>query len=779
MLSKTTVNRQFKASYQLLNFLRWDNLLFGFLGFILAQSLLLGEIRPFAPAVLGAVSVWDKQKRWGMLAGSLLGVYLIAEGAEFWSQSIILLVVFMVLFNQFVLGRQQWIIIPSMVTAIVFIVNSIFIFFGLGSPYGWVTTFFESFFAGLITLVTLTSLGAWEKRQRNIPLNLEDKISCFILGLGVLLGFGDIYLLGVNIQSFLSRFAVLLGCFLGGPGGGAAVGTLVGLVPSIGGNFSTVTIGFYSLSGLLGGVFQGLGRIGILIGFTLGNLMLSMYFAGQDQVIMTLVETFLAGVVFLLTPLSFFRIEENEPEETEPIWQETEESAQKINLVSGVLSELSNAFLPTETRVQNMEENPVNKILDETARQVCDNCSLRSICWDKELAKTYRSLVRVCAKGEKNERISEQFFPYDFQRRCMRLRELSIALSCQLKLFKQEKYYQEKLKKSQEVVSRQLAGMAQLVQGFSKILKYRSATDEELAEYIKSELLDANINVQNVKVIENSGGDKEIVIVQRACPERNWCMQFIAPRISQIMDRTYTVKTTRCPTSGNKTCTYYLNPSQTYAVTTGAAVAIKEGSSVSGDNWSCLSLPDRKFALILSDGMGAGEEAYAESNTAVHLLEKLLAAGLGNQMAVDTVNSVLLLRSTKDSFATIDMTVINEVSATAEFIKIAACPSFIKRRTQVQVIKGKSLPIGILNHVEPEYFQFPVQVGDLIIKMSDGVFEALGGNIEEWTKVIQALPQEEPQNIANYLIELARKSLHDRIKDDLTVLVARIDYRSE
>ena len=65
MLSKTTVNRQFKASYQLLNFLRWDNLLFGFLGFILAQSLLLGEIRPFAPAVLGAVSVWDKQKKVG------------------------------------------------------------------------------------------------------------------------------------------------------------------------------------------------------------------------------------------------------------------------------------------------------------------------------------------------------------------------------------------------------------------------------------------------------------------------------------------------------------------------------------------------------------------------------------------------------------------------------------------------------------------------------------------------------------------------------------------
>jgi len=772
-------SRQQKTSVTIIKWLRWDNLLFGIVGFILSQSVILGEIHPFAPAVLGAMSVWDKQKRWWVLAGTILGILHVGSGTFVWSNLIIMLLIFGTLFNQFMINKQQWLIIPAIVTAIVLIVKGIFFLFGQGSLYGWVATTFESFFAGLITLVALTSLGAWEKKKRNMKLAIEDKISCFIIGLGLLLGLGDLQLAGINIQSFISRTAVLFAAFLGGPGGGAAIGTMVGLVPSMTGNISTSSIGFYALSGLLGGVFQGLGRAGILIGFTLGNLMLSMYFAGQNQVIMTLVETALAGAVFLGVPLRFLQSEYIDEEIENPPNQD-EESSRKLERMSRVFTELSKAFVPQAATLEKKDRNnPLTLILNEVAEQVCQKCSLRSVCWDKEFYKTYRFMVEVCSKAEYNGRINEQSFPLQLQRRCMRLRELSVALMYQLQLFKQEEYYKDKLVNSQQVVSKQLAGMADLVKDFSEDIKHKETSDEELAEFIKGQLLDDNIKVQNIKVIETSAGDKEIVIVQKACPEQNWCKYFIAPKISQLLDRTYTVKEARCPTAGNKTCTYHLNPSKTYSVTTGVAMAIKDGSEVSGDNWSCVSLPNRKFVMILSDGMGGGSKASEESNTAINLLEQLLAAGLSNRMAVDTVNSVLFLRSNEEIFATIDMVVINEVSGTAEFIKIGASPSFIKRRTQVQVVKAKSLPVGILNRVEAEYFQYSVQVGDLIISMTDGVFEALAGNIEDWSKVIQALPQEDPQNIANYLTELARKSLRGYIKDDLTVLVARIDYRSE
>ena len=64
----------------------------------------------------------------------------------------------------------------------------------------------------------------------------------------------------------------------------------------------------------------------------------------------------------------------------------------------------------------------------------------------------------------------------------MRLRELSTALMYQLKLFKQEKKYQDKLISSQQLVAQQLAGMAEMVKGFAQELKFRETGDEELAE---------------------------------------------------------------------------------------------------------------------------------------------------------------------------------------------------------------------------------------------------------------------------------------------------------
>ena len=782
MLEKM-VTKQQKASLTIVNWLKWENILFALIGYILSQSVILGEIRPFAPALVGAISVWDKQRRWWALAGALLGSWMISIGFLGLASTIILLLIFGTLHKQFLINRQQWLIVPGLVTAIVLITKGVFIIFGQGSLYGWVAITFESIFAGLITLVTLTALGAWEKKNRSIQLALEDKISCFIVGLGILLGLSNLELAYINIQSFISRVAVLLGAYFAGPGGGAAMGTLVGLVPSMSGNISTASIGFYALSGLLGGIFKGLGRVGVLIGFALGNLMLSMYFSGQEQVIMALVETGLAGLLFLLIPNKYMMKEEKAEIDGSPA---VEESTKKLERMSRVFNELSKAFIPMTAAVEEEEKdnnkkdnNPLTYILNEVAKQVCDRCTLCSICWDKEFYKTYRSLVEVCSKCEFNGNISEQTFSMDLQRRCMRLRELGVALMYQLKLYKQEKKYQDKLLGSQQLVARQLAGMAELVKGFSQELKIRESSDEDLAQYLKGYLLDENIKVQNIKVIETSVGDKEIIVVQKACPEQNWCTQFIAPKISQLLDRTYTVKEHRCPTAGNKSCTYHLNPSKTYSVTTGVAMAIKEGSDVSGDNWSCVSLPNRKFLMVLSDGMGAGLRASEESTTAINLLEQLLAAGLSIKMAVDTVNSVLFLRSGDEIFTTIDLTVINEVTALVEFIKIGAAPSFIKRRTQVQAVRAKTLPVGIFNQVESESFVYPVQVGDLIINMSDGVFEVLDGNIEDWYRVIQALPQDDPQNIANYLIELARKTLRGKINDDLTVLVARVDYRAE
>ena len=68
----------------------------------------------------------------------------------------------------------------------------------------------------------------------------------------------------------MSRWLVLWGALLGGPGGGAAIGVAVGLVPSVQGVLMVGSIAYYALGGLLGGDFTTSKKLGVIVGFCFG-----------------------------------------------------------------------------------------------------------------------------------------------------------------------------------------------------------------------------------------------------------------------------------------------------------------------------------------------------------------------------------------------------------------------------------------------------------------------------------------------------------------------------
>src|SRR5690606_31139096 len=108
-----------------------------------------------------------------------------------------------------------------------------------------------------------------------------------------------------------------------------------------------------------------------------------------------------------------------------------------------------------------------------------------------------------------------------------------------------------------------------------------------------------------------------------------------------------------------------------------------------------------------SDGMGAGARAAMESSAALALLEKMLDLGFSIDKTIRLVNTVLVLRSPDEMFATLDLALINLYDGQAQLMKIGAAATFIKRGSRVAVIRSQSLPLGILHSidVETEYEQ--------------------------------------------------------------------------
>ena len=71
---------------------------------------------------------------------------------------------------------------------------------------------------------------------------------------------------------------------------------------------------------------------------------------------------------------------------------------------------------------------------------------------------------------------------------------------------------------------------------------------------------------------------------------------------------------------------------------------------VSGDSVLWEELPDGNFVIVLSDGMGKGRTAAAESSLAVTTVIQLLKAGLDAELVLKILNSILLLNAEKRSF---------------------------------------------------------------------------------------------------------------------------------
>lgn len=216
-------------------------------------------------------------------------------------------------------------------------------------------------------------------------------------------------------------------------------------------------------------------------------------------------------------------------------------------------------------------------------------------------------------------------------------------------------------------------------------------------------------------------------------------------------------------------------------VKTGVARVARKGRVVSGDSFLSKELAGDKYILVLSDGMGAGSRAAMESKTAVSLLEELLESGFEVEVAVRTVNSVLLLRSPEEIFATIDLLVVDLNTGDAQFIKIGASPSFLKRGNEVMTIRSSTLPLGILHNIEIETSQKLLKPKDLVIMVSDGLLEA-GPNPdrrEEWLAgFLRKTTVTDPQKLAEALLAEGCKAGRE-VGDDMTVLVVGVTSRED
>ena len=219
------------------------------------------------------------------------------------------------------------------------------------------------------------------------------------------------------------------------------------------------------------------------------------------------------------------------------------------------------------------------------------------------------------------------------------------------------------------------------------------------------------------------------------------------------------------------------NNKEQYIIKKAVLTKTKNKSEVSGDNNLSQKLVDGKYMLAISDGMGSGKQANKSSNTVISMLKKLLSNGFDKEVSIGLINSSINLNSTEETYATIDLSIINLENGNVEFVKNGACPTFIKSNHKVEAIKAVSFPAGMLDKIDLVVYDKDLKENDIIVMCSDGILESNTEyeNKEIWLKnLLESIETDDIEKIANIIITEAVDNGLGIAKDDMTVIVAKL-----
>lgn len=766
---------------------RW--LLLYLTAFFLGRAVLLGELMPFGAAFMAALAYTTGSSSLLVLIFVGAGLATVADGMMLASGLLVLLCTYLLLRFVPMLLQHRWYVVPGLVLCTELIIKCAFVTYGSGLLYGYVSVLFEAIFACVLTMAFIQALPPlW---QQTVPGRISgEAVFCMLLLFGgVIAGTGEIGVADIGLRGIISNFVIMLAALVGGVGLGAAAGAVVGVIPGLSYVVAPVIIGAYSFAGLVAGLLRGFGRVGVVIGYLVGNILLSIYITNFGSMVQVLLEAALATLLFCFLPTRWIDIitkilpagpgiKLRRPALAQNRIKEI--TALRMRDWAQVFTELADSFKQVSSSVEiAQEEQGLEKLFETVGQRVCAGCALYRTCWEREFYRTYQLVLDLLADVESKGNIAIDDLPEKMKKRCARLKEMTITINWLYENIKLDNYWQQKLLLSRQLVAEQLKGVANILTDISGGLEKNVEAAGEIEEALVQRLKKQGISVEDIFVFYHQDGALEVGITRNACGGTLECQHKVVPLVSSVTGQRLVLADSGCSLkSGQEECTLMMYSALPFRLSIGSA-ALAQGS-ISGDSYSTLPLRDGKYCLMLSDGMGVGPEAHRESAAVINLLEKLLKTGFNKDLAVKTVNSILVLRAPKDSFATVDLAVVDLYTGKTDFIKTCAAPCFIIKGGAISVIKDHSLPVGVFDHIEVTGQSTTLGAGDMLVMVSDGILESCPQTVdrEAWfMDILQDLAHLPPQQMAEVILQVAESTAKERgrMPDDMTILVGQLE----
>lgn len=212
------------------------------------------------------------------------------------------------------------------------------------------------------------SLGIITNYNEKMAFSIEEVLGTSLLLSIALCAFGEFNIYGFSVRNILSIFIVLILGWKHGVLVGATAGTTIGVTLGIIAGMQPIVVASYAISGMVAGILNRFGRIGVILGFILGNVILSYVANGLVADLIIFREILIAGIALLVVPKNInIKLEnilgENKflPVGLDKRLNRSKETASKLNNVSKAVKVMANNYKSAETLTEEEDIKEKNK----------------------------------------------------------------------------------------------------------------------------------------------------------------------------------------------------------------------------------------------------------------------------------------------------------------------------------------------------------------------------------------------------------------------------------
>lgn len=762
----------------------WDGryILLLLLGFLIGRVWFF-DINPFGVALFATVT-GEKKGQKGMALSTLAGMFSSMDGIILLKYAVVFLIVLAT--GQM---HQKWTSRHLSSVYLALLTGALNMIMGIVTSIVAVNTW-ETFWLSVLESIAVLALAniyqwgihfilyeEWSKMFCN-----EELISVLAILVTALYGIPREADLIFSISGTLAYLMILFMGYRYGASTGAIAGAAGGILLLLTGE-SLVAIGISCLLGVCAGTFRKLGRIASSGAFLLMGGIMTVLALQEWYGIIELRAMISSVVIFLALPRRVAHCVEDDtaPEEWDSFAREDirELANHRLEDFSDAFRRLSRSF-ENETEKKELTEEELEDIFEELSRGTCQDCVNCKYCWNRHYEETNENLRQILWQAGKEGTVSMEIVSPDFHRRCMHLGEYVERVEKKIAGEKIRLGWHNRMTENRRVMAEQMKEIATALRSFTVDLGDVEEMPKELKKRISEELKREGVKVQRLSVKRRHGYLE--VMFTGSC-QGNQCLT--KTDVAQALQRAANVmmcpaRETRNVLSSQKDTMFFREDTK-YKALTGLARIAKSGETVSGDNYSFLELSGTgELLMVLADGMGSGEVADRDSGNLIEALEYLMEAGFEKKSALRLLNTLFVVNYEGQSFTTLDMAAINLHTGRCEIMKNGAATTFVRRSDRVDMIASSALPMGVDLEAEPDVSVVDLEEGDMIIMVSDGVLDGFyernmtDGRQEDMAALIDNLPCQNPNDMANQILMNALARSTREATDDMSVLVAGI-----